>query len=335
MSSEIFGQSIKITANSNTPLAHVQAIIKTFIRLESGLQDLTGDNTLVKLWNMEGYDFQNGIMLLKCLAPSQKFDPSDSNEPEYYSQVLLKAVSTTNIQIAYDPKGQILATEPSSTWGIDNNKSDSFSGFKNITGSTSNWTGTNVNSYLTYYDDALTLFFPGTNVITYAAHVGKIYLPDNRSDLKIGIDGSGIIVGKPNTIVSVSSNNDWIAMQSNAANREVSSCVKISNTSWTTIRTFDATATQYTTDVAGKTRLVPFTLSGYNPTAGEIGRTKYLRAYKTLLPNLTLLESAVSNSKQAWIGWSSVAGTSQRLLMLWCKKNNSAEFNTTTVADPV
>lgn len=332
MSSEIFGQSIKIIASGNTPLQHVQALIRTFVELQnSTLQDSEGNSINKDLWSLEGYDYDNGIMLIKCLTPSAKFDPDDSFEPAYNSQIILKAASTTNIQIAYDPEGSINKDLNSNTWGIDANKSNSFSGFKNITGSTANWSNTNSTIYLTYYEDALTLFFPGVNVISYAAHIGKIYLPDNRSDLKIGIDGSGIFIGQPSQSTASTSANAWIGTQSSAVNREVSSCIKISDTTWTTIRTFDATASQYTTDVAGKSRLVPYTISGNIPAAGEVGRTKYLRAYKTQLPNLTLLESAVDNSKQAWIGWSVAANTPQKCIMLWCKKVNIAELDTTTL----
>jgi hypothetical protein len=335
MSSEIFGQSIKITASTNTPLAHVQALIKTFLEHQNNTLKDELENNIELDWELEKYDFLNGIMLLKCKNISQKFDPLDIIEPSYYSQIVIKAVSNTNIQIGYDPEGGIDKEESSSTWGSDANSSPAFSKFKNITGSsTVNWTGTGSAFYFANYEDAITLFFLGTNTIAYAAHVGKIYLPDNRSDLKVGIDGSGILVGKPSVVFGATLNNDWLTQQTNISNRLVSSCIKTSNTTWSTVRTFDATATQYVADVAGKSRLVPFTLSGYFPTAGEVGRTKYLRAYKTALPNLTLLESAINDSKQAWIGWSVLAGTPLKLLMLWSKKDNSVNLNTTTLDDP-
>jgi hypothetical protein len=292
-------------------------------------------------WQLEGYDYSNGVILLKCLMASDKFESSD---PDYFSQIVIKVKSgANNILIGYDPKGEIVKDLDSSTWGVDSNKSNAFSGFKSMTASsTLNFSGINSTLYLVCYEDAISILMPGANYIAFGAHVGKIYLPDNRSDLKIDIDGSGIIIGVPSVSIvartaptTITTGFGWLETVNQVASQPFCSSIRIGSESWSTLKTvLDATSSAFTKDVAGKTRLVPYSFAGNVSVAGEVGRSKYLRGYKTALPNLTLLESAANDSKQAWIGWSVSANGTQKLLMLWCKKQNLVNLSFNDLPTP-
>lgn len=307
MSSENHANSFKVTAASTSPVNMVNAIKAVF--------DYAAITVgITQRWEVQGSNTTDGVLLLKCLKANAKVNQADAS---VYPQIIIKAAAN-NIQFGYDPKGQVVHTEASSAWGVTS-KSNAFSGFRNISGNINNMSTYNTMMYIADYEDAITIFVTGLNIMRYAAHVGRIYLPDNKSDIEIGVDGSGIIVGFPTVTVSTTTGH-WLTPETTTS-LELGSAVRVGDTAWSTVATSDSTATAFTADAAGKVRLPPYTLRGSSPAAGEVGRTKYLRAYKTAMPHLSLLPSSDSNSKQAWLGYQNVSGTRQKQLILWAKSD--------------
>jgi hypothetical protein len=310
---------LKITnGGAKNPLSYVRAIRDAF---QHGA-DLT---TPIKRWEVENWDETNGILLLKCLKANTNLDSTAS---PVYSQVVIKAQSTTNIQIGLDPLGQIESSMDSSTWGVSN-QSNLFSGFKNITGSTNNMiAGTSLKGaiLLAEYEDAFTILIQNAaaTAFYYIAHVGKVYLPTNKSDIEIGVDGFGLLVGNPVTNSFSATNGYWLAPP--ATNLIHGSVIKISNTPgscWSLVQSAAPNANTVK-DILGKSRLVPYYLRGLAPGAGEVGSSKYFRVFKTKLTNFTYVNSATNDSKQSWISCSNPVSTiaTQDLLLLWSKYEN-------------
>jgi len=303
---ENFANAFKVTAASTSTVDMVNAI-KAIFDYASVTAGITAR------WQVQGSNTTDGIILLKCLKANAKVNVSD---PSIYPQIVIKAAAS-NITFGYDPKGQIDHTASSSVWGMSS-QSDAFSGFRNISGNAAVMSSYNSTIYVADYEDAISVFVSGLNIFRYGAHVGRIYLPDNKSDVEIGVDGSGVLVGFPTTTVNTTTGH-WLTPETTAAS--VGSVIRVGDTAWSTVLTNDSTATTYTNDVNGKVRLAPYTLRGSSPAAGEVGRTKYMRAYKTALPHLSLLPSNDADSKQAWMGYQNVSGTRQKQLVLWAKSS--------------
>lgn len=310
---------------AKTPLALVKAIRDSFYH-GSTIEINPPDNTdTINRWEIQGWNSLNGILLLKCLKRNSSLNLS---APEYYAQVVIKINETNNILIGLDPLGQINKDLNSTTWGVDDNKSNLFSGFKNITGSNSNLDQTKISGrvLVAEYEDAFTILImnSASSAFYYIAHVGKVYLPTNKSDLEIGVDGFGLLVGSPITNLTAT-NGYWLAPPT--TNTTNGSVIKISNESnncWSLIRTSTPNANS-TKDVLGKSRLIPYYISGLNPVAGEVGSSKYFRVFKTKLVNFTYVNSANNDSKQAWISCSNPLASpvaTQDLLILWSKYEN-------------
>jgi hypothetical protein len=236
---------------------------------------------------------------------------------------------TANVSIGYAPDG-----------GLDVTFDDILlapppTGLRNITGTTTDFSGITGVYLVEYRDDevtgpnpahSLTIFLEGAGLFPFACHVGRVITTTNAGDPDtLDIVGDALLTGAPTA-------TGWLVGSTSAtasANLH-SSIIRTGATRWSYAAVVDvyAAGSLPLRAVAGAARPTPYTMYGLgtalpvqaNATAaGILGETKYLRAYTSVQPHKMTAVSTTPGEPQAWLFFRGAAAD-QNLCMLWNKE---------------
>lgn len=270
-------------------------------------------------------------------------------------QILIRS-ETDNIKIGYSPNGAITWVYP--TTGIPAlDPAKSWTGMRNITGTSGTWTAPGTRVVMAEYHDAsietgfgasLTLLLEnaaGTG-FAYGCHVGRIIVPDNNSDYSLlgtppaSISGDALLVGRPDVDHVAGS---WV--YGNFTHPDDSSCIRVGNLKWSYFRMIPERGQPEPPAVlAGNDQLraikgiykpMPYSVMGHGRAvayganvqsdtatdgAGRIGQTKYLRLFYYDLEHRAQVSSIAYDSLQSWLGCTaSDVATKRHQVVLWSK----------------
>lgn len=246
-------------------------------------------------------------------ATEQTFSPVPSPDNPNNQRIAIRAQASGVLQFAYAPSGwdagtttfaEIVATS-TAVW----------TGFRNITGTTTGFGATPSVVWVAQYRDELTASSPypastmtvlvgTTSTFLYGAHVGRGVAMDNTSDYTELLYGDCLLVGQP---IDIATNFSWL--RGDALQGSVNAAiVRSGSTWWSYARVADDLTAANLADVGGAKRLVPYAMYGFgnakplnnNTThAGILGQLKYIRESNILLPFSSALASSTSVN-QRW-----------------------------------
>lgn len=273
-----------------------------------------------------GTDYVNAIVAMLSHASQTRWTVTNSSPGKALltcvatgSQVVLHGAAL-QVAIGLAPDGGVTSWDTSPTASV-------WTGLRNITQNTADYTATLRQVHLAVYEDALG-FFIQSNIAGWrlACLVGKVFEPLDESDVAnlVGVDG--MLLGNPTNVnFDNGQPGAWLRGGTGANWVAHASCMRYGNAFrpiWAFGNRFTDPVSTALARIGTTERLLPFLVhelvSGGQ--GGLAGSTKYLRQWRNYLPHLTRLASDDLASSQAWLGWQVHATTvSNNQVVLWAK----------------
>lgn len=264
----------------------------------------------------------SGELLLK--AKAQSFSPAPAagnpNDQRIAIQAFAPVAPATDgiLKIGYFPFGW----DPGAATFNDvvNSSTVSWSGMRNITGTTSGF-GALANRVFVgqmrdeltaaapYPGNSLTILLVGTTVaeIEYAAHVGRVITCSDPFDFGLGLYGDACLTGAPFDIATA---NGWLKGTFGATTTNDAAVLHAGGNFWHFANVaYDPTALLLD-NVNGLKRILPYTVYGTGlarggtpssaPGCGIIGQMKYIREVDASYDFFARLRSTTPGSSQVW-----------------------------------
>lgn len=262
----------------------------------------------------------SGEVALK--ATQQSYGDADNQ------RIAIRAQASGVLQFGYAPDGWTIT----SLSDLDTTPPTAWSGWRNITGTSTGFGATILRVWVAQYRDqfdsstapnpasSLCVFVGTSSTWNYGSHVGRVISTDNASDPGNDIFGDALLVGTP--VASTTTVNGWLRGDhtNNPANASV---IRTGLTWWSYTRIADTLWANSLSDVASNRRIVPLNLYGHGNAkpvgdatthAGIIGQCKYLRRHGTSLNFSAYLQSTTSTQR-----WTAVvpSTTNTDHVVLW------------------
>lgn len=235
------------------------------------------------------------------------------------AQVVLHGAAS-QVQVGFAPDGGVTSWDTSPTASV-------WTGLRNITQNTANYSGTARTVYLASYEDAIAIFITSSiGGFSVAVLVGKVLEPLDLSDVAANVGVDAMFIGAPSTSQTTNVNpGNWLRASDSANWVAHAPCLRVGDVFrplWCLgNRVVDVTS-PILAQLGTVERLLPYLAHEMSGVAagGQAGASKYLRQWRNNLPPFTRLASDDPTSQQAWLGYSVGSASAQiNQVVLWNK----------------